>query len=60
MLLYMIVSSNLRCNIARNNEIINLEVLSAAQHFEKFTGFFFYVCCDITDFPEKVRETSAK
>ena len=37
----MIVSSSLRCSIARNNQIMNLEVLSVAQHSKKFTRFFF-------------------
>ena len=39
----MIVSSNLSCNIAINNEIMNLEVLSVAQqHFKVHKRIFFF------------------
>ena len=54
----MIVSSNLRCNIARNNGIMNLEVLSEAQqHFKKVTRWIFYLLRN--QWYSSVRQTSA-
>ena len=52
------VSSNLRCNIARNNGIMNLEVLSEAQqHFKKVTRWIFYLLQN--QWFSSVRQTSA-
>ena len=46
MLLCMIVSGNSRFNMARNNEIMNLKVLSEAQHFKKFTRCLFFFAAE--------------
>ena len=49
---------NLRCNIPRNNGIMNLEVLSEAQqHFKKVTRWIFYLLRN--QWYSSVRQTSA-
>ena len=46
----MIVSSNLRFNIARNNEIMNLESYLWHKNILKSSQDDFFLCCGITDF----------